>query len=379
MSAAVIVGAAESPYTRHPSADTTTHSVLADAARRALASAGVTPRDVDGLAVASFSLAPDHAIDLAWRLGLRLRWLMDAHTGGASGVDMLQHARRAVEAGDADNVLIVAGDVLSDAAFGQLVDEYNTATRDHMRPIPSGGPNALFALLTQEHMERHGLTRADYGAVVVAQREWAALNPGAVYRSPLTLDEYLAQPYVAEPLCRYDCVPVVAGADALVVSGEHAPAGPGVRVAALAATHNDDQQEGDGLQTGLRAMAARLWDEAGHGPDTVDLVSVYDDYPAMALVQLDDLGFAGPSIKDFISSRLVGRRLAVNTSGGQLSAGQAGAAGGLHGVVEAVVQLRGEAGERQVPGARIALVTGYGMVAYRYGACANAAVLVAER
>ena len=136
MTAAVVVGAAESPYSRHPPADTTTLSVLADAGRRALASAGLAPRDVDGLAVASFSLGPDHAIDLAWRLGLRVRWLMDAHTGGAAGIDMLQHARRAVEAGDADTVLILAGDVLSDAAFKRLVDEYNTATRDHLRPIP---------------------------------------------------------------------------------------------------------------------------------------------------------------------------------------------------------------------------------------------------
>ena len=227
----------------------TTLSVLADAGRRALASAGLTPRDVDGLAVASFSLGPDHAIDLAWRLGLRVRWLMDAHTGGAAGIDMLQHARRAVEAGDADTVLILAGDVLSDAAFKRLVDEYNTATRDHLRPIPTGGPNALFALLTQEHMKRHALTRADYGAIVVAQREWARLNPAAVYRSRLTLDDYLAQPYVAEPLCRYDCVPIVAGADAVVVVGQQTAGGPGVRVAAVGALHNDDHQEVDGLET----------------------------------------------------------------------------------------------------------------------------------
>jgi len=378
MTAAVVVGAAESPYSRHPPADTTTLAVLADAGRRALASAGLTPRDVDGLAVASFSLGPDHAIDLAWRLGLRVRWLMDAHTGGAAGIDMLQHARRAVEAGDAHTVLILAGDVLSDAAFKRLVDEYNTATRDHLRPIPTGGPNALFALLTQEHMERHALTRADYGAVVVAQREWARLNPAAVYRSRLTLDDYLAQPYVAEPLCRYDCVPVVAGADAVVVVGQHAAGGPGVRIAAIGALHNDDHQEADGLETGLRKLAPTLWQEAGHGPEAVDLVSVYDDYPAMALIQLEDLGFASTSVKDLVA-RLAGRELPVNTSGGQLSAGQAGAAGGLHGVVEAVTQLRGEAGERQVPDARIALVTGYGMVPYRYGACANAAILLAER
>ena len=106
------------------------------------------------------------------------------------------------------------------------------------------------------------------------------------------------------------------------------------------------------------------------------IAAVYDDYPAMVLVQLEDLGFAGGSVKELVG-RVAGGALAVNTSGGQLSAGQAGAAGGLHGVVEATLQLRGEAGERQVLDARAAAVTGYGMVAYRHGACANAAVLEA--
>ena len=129
----------------------TTRALLADAGRRALLDAGLRPSDVDGLGVASFTLAPDHAIDLAFRLGLRVRWLMDAATGGASAVDMLQHARRAVEAGDARCVLLLAGDRLDADDFVRLVDEYNTATRDHLAPIPTGGPNALFALLTQPH------------------------------------------------------------------------------------------------------------------------------------------------------------------------------------------------------------------------------------
>jgi acetyl-CoA acetyltransferase len=374
----VLAGAAESRYTRHPAPGTTTMTVLAEAGRRALEDAGLKPGDVDGLAVSSFSLPSDHAIDVAWRLGLRVRWLMDAWTGGASGVDMLQHARRAVEAGDATNALLLAGDVLDRAAFVRLVDEYNSATRDHLAGIPTGGPNALFALLTQRHMERHDLRREDYGRLVVAQREWATLNPGAVYREPLTLDTYLDAPFVAEPLTRYDCVPVVAGADAIVVSAER----PGDRrapsVRAVQAMHNADQQEGDGLATGLREIRSALWSEAGCEPSDVDIAWVYDDYPAMVLVQLEDLGFLRGSAGAFVESQLASRRFPVNTSGGQLSAGQAGAAAGLHGLVEVVTQLRGEAGGRQVDRARIAVVTGYGMVAYRYGACANATVLGAR-
>lgn len=106
----------------------------------------------------------------------------------------------------------------------------------------------------------------------------------------------------------------------------------------------------------------------------MDVVSVYDDYPAVALLQLADLGFGEPRM---VLASLADHQLAVNTSGGQLSAGQAGAAGGMHGLVEVVEQLRGRAGDRQVEGARLGVVTGYGMVAYRYGARAGAVVLEA--
>jgi acetyl-CoA acetyltransferase len=371
---ALISGAAESPYARHPAPDITTRSLLADAARRALDDAGLAPRDIDGLGVASFSLAPDHAIDLAVQLGLRVRWLMDSANGGASAIDLLQHARRAVEAGDARHVLLVAGDRLGPYDFVKLVDEYNRATKEFLAPAPTGGPNALFALLTQRHMAKHGLERRDYGMLVIAQRGWAQQNPGAVYRSPMSIEEYLEAPVVADPLTIFDCVPVVSGADAIVVGAD--AAGPAAAIRALAASHNADLHEGDGLETGLSGIAADVWAAAGAGPDDVDVAAVYDDYPAIALVQLEELGFAPDGdVRRLLEERIATRALPLNTSGGQLSAGQAGAAGGMHGLVEVVMQLRGAAGARQVAGARLGLVTGYGMVTYRYGACANVVVL----
>jgi acetyl-CoA acetyltransferase len=365
-----IVGAAESTYARHPDSDRTTPGELAHAARLALDDAGLEPSEIDGLAVSSFTLRPDRGIDLAVRLGLRLRWLMDAGTGGSSGIDMLQHALRAVEAGDARAVLVVAGDVFRGDDFRDLVDGYNVATREHLTPIPTGGPNAIFALLTQRHARAHALAREDYGSLVIAQRAWASRNPGAVYRTPLALEEYLAAPVIADPLCLYDCVPVVAGADALVVT--RAP--EGVRLRAVGVRHNFDLHEGDGLVTGVADLAPQLWREAGVGPSEMDIVSVYDDYPAMALIQLADLGFGAPRE---VLAAISGDELAVNTSGGQLSAGQAGASGGMHGLVELVAQLRGRAGARQVPDARFGVASGYGMVAYRYGASAGAVVLEA--
>ena len=371
-SGAVIVGAVETPYTRHPEEGVTTETLLADAFVRALESTGIEGRDVDGLGVASFTHTPDRAIDLAWKLGLRPRWLMDDGNGGASGIQLLQHAVRAIQAGDASTTVLLSGDHFDRESFRRLVDEYNRTTAQYLAGIPTGGPNVLFAMLTAQQMSKHGLEREDYGRLVVAQRAWAGLNPLAVYRDQLTLEEYLESPVVAEPLHRLDCVPVVSGADALVLSG----AGEGVRIRALRARHNHDGQEGDGLSTGIAELSGALWQDAGAGPEDVHLVSVYDDYPAMALAQLADLGFAPDGdLPGFLRRRIEEEHLPVNTSGGQLSAGQAGCAGGMHGLVEAVTQLLGKAGERQVENARLAVVTGYGMVLYRYGACANAVVL----
>ncbi len=369
-----IVGAAEVPYRRKASG-LSTLGLLKAAFLQAIGDAGVAHAAVDGIALASFTLKPDHAIDVAWQLGLSPRWCMEDSHGGASGITMLQHAARAIQAGDAETIVILAADHFQDRDFKDLVENYNATTRDLLAPLGFGGPNAPFAMVTQRHARRHGLVRADYARVCIAQRDWARRNPHAVYRSELTLAAYLASPFIADPLCRYDCVPVVSGADALVLTAAGG-ASRSVGIRALVARHNPDHQEGDGLRTGLATAAPALWQQAGVGPQDMDLVQVYDDYPVMVLAQLADLGFVPDGdLRRFIHDRLGLHALPVNTSGGQLSAGQAGAAAGLHGLVEAVLQLRGAAGERQVPGARLAAVSGYGMVEYRYGMCANAVVL----
>lgn len=373
----LLCGGVEVPY-RRQAPEGTTGDLLAQAFSAALAQSGFAAHEVDGLGVASFTLAPDHAIDMAWRLGLSPRWCMDDCHGGASAINLLQHAVRAIQCGDANVIVLVSGDRFEPADFKQLVDHYNLTTRTWLRPLESGGPNALFAMMTQSHARRYGLSRADYGALCVAQRAWASRNPQAVYRAPLTVEAYLDAPLIAEPLGRFDCVPVVSGANAIVLArADLAKHDRHVAVRALRCSYNPDHQMGDGLQTSLAALAPTLWRDAGMTPADMDLVSVYDDYPVMVLVQLADLGFAPDSDMRALIARIASEELPVNTSGGQLSAGQAGAAGGMHGLVEVLTQLRGEAGERQVPGARRALVSGYGMVEYRYGMCANAVVLEA--
>jgi acetyl-CoA acetyltransferase len=372
---ALIVGAFEARYERHAAPARGTSEILKEAILGALADAGLGLKDVDGFGVASFSLKPDHAVDLAWHLGLSPRWLMEDPHGGASGLNLLSHAIRAIEAGDAETIVLCSGDHLDRDAFADLVRNYNRVTAEHLAPLNYGGPNALFALLTQRWMDARELGREDLGAIPVAQRAWAGRNPLAVYRDPLTMAEYLEAPLFMPPLCRLDCVPVVAGGDAIVLRAAPA-AGPAARVRALRSLFNSDQQEGDGLTTGFAAFADELWAAAGARPEDIDAAYLYDDYPVMVLAQALDLGLVPDGDpKRWLASTVLAGGWPLNTSGGQLSAGQAGAAGGMHGLVEAVRQLRGTVEDERATGAGLALVAGYGMVLYRHGASHNAAVL----
>jgi acetyl-CoA acetyltransferase len=374
----VIVGCARSPYSRHPPDDMTAIELIAMAARAAVADAGLEWEDIDGLAVASLSLLPDHAIDVAWHLGLSLTWIEDCSVGGASGVHMLQSAASAIEAGHARTVLVVAGDRFDPGSFAATASSFNSATRDLLAPLDFGGTNALFAMLTSRQMAEYDLDRSDYGHLVIGQRQWASLNPNAVYRTPMSMDDYLTGRSVASPLSIFDCPPVVAGAEAVVVVAESDSTTGAVRVSGTASSFNPDHQRGTGLRTGVGEVAERVAEVTGIGPSDCDVYGIYDDYPVVVLAQLLELGLVpGDDLAAFCRSTLAAHDFPMNTSGGQLSAGQAGFAGSLLAVTEIVSQLRGRAGDRQVDGARVGLATGYGMVLYRYGAASAAAVLEA--
>jgi acetyl-CoA acetyltransferase len=376
---AAIVGVGQSAYVRHPQPGQSVLTFMRDAVVAALHDAEIDARAVDGMAVASFSLAPDSAVDLAWRLGLSLGWLVQDTNGGSSAMNMLGHALRAVEISAASVVLVIGGDATGLAGYGKVAANFNSATRDHLAPLGHGGPNGVYALVTSRQMKKYGLTKSDYGHIAIAQRAWAANNPYAAYRTPMTMEEYLDAPLVADPLSRYDCVPVVAGAQAIVVAhSDRAPRRRApVRVRAIRHSFNYDNQEGDGLATGISTFAGELWRAAGARPDDIDLASIYDDYPTMVLAQADDLGLiADHDLGRFCQHDIGEQRFPLNTWGGMLSAGQPGGpAGGLNGISEAVLQLQHRAGQRQVPHARLAVATGYGMTMYRYGGTAGAAVL----
>jgi acetyl-CoA acetyltransferase len=376
---AAIIGVGQSAYTRRPEPGQTALHFMRDAVVAALKDAQLTAKDIQGLAVASFSLAPDAAVDLAWKLGLSLRWILQDTNGGSSAMNMLGHALRGVETGAAETILVLGGDATGLAGYAKVAANFNTVTQKHLAPLGHGGPNGVYALVASRQMKKYGLQKLDYGHIAVAQREWAAKNPYAVYRGPLTMEEYLAAPMVADPLSRYDCVPVIAGAQAMIVANPgRAPKGrPGVRVRAHRGSFNYDNQEGDGLATGISTFAKDLWRDAHVQPSDVDLASIYDDYPTMVLAQANDLGLIPDGdLARFCRVAIGEQRFPVNTWGGMLSAGQPGGfAGGLNGITEAVLQLQHRAGERQVENARLAVATGYGMTMYRYGGTAAAAVL----
>jgi len=372
-----IIGLGQSEYTRHPSESQTVQNLMRDATNNALNDANLSLKDIDGLAIASFSITPDSAIDIAWRFGLSLNWLLQDTNGGSSAMNMLGHAMRAVQTGAAKNILILAGDATGLAGYAKIANAYNSATRDHLSPLGHGGPNGVYSLVTTRQMKKFNLQKEDYANLLIAQRNWASMNPHAVYKSPLSKEEYINAPIVAGPLCRYDCVPVIAGSYALILSrNENDKLQKQVRVKAFQQSFNYDNQEGDGTETGIITFKDNLYGTANLAPQDIDVYSIYDDYPAIVLAQLNDLGLIKDSdIKNYLQN-MSNLDIPLNTWGGMLSAGQPGGmAGGLNGIGEVVLQLQNRANDRQVNSAKYGIVTGYGMTLYRHGGTVSAAIL----
>jgi acetyl-CoA acetyltransferase len=336
---------------------------------------------VDGLTVSSFTLAPDTAIGFTQHIGISPRWLDHIPLGGASGVVALRRAARAVQSGDAEIVACLAGDTNHVDSFRLTLANFSQFARDAVYPYGAGGPNASFAFLTAYYMRLYGAQREDFGKLCVAQRTNALRFPGALFKKPLSLEEYLSARPIAEPLRLFDCVMPCAGAEAFLVLPEDRARSlglPFVRLLGTIERHNAFTADPVQLRAGWALERGALYEQAGCTPREIDFVQTYDDYPVISLMQLEDLGFCekgeGPA---FVRSRSFtwDGDFPVNTSGGQLSVGQAGAAGGFLGMVEAIRQLTGQAAGRQVPDARLGLVSGFGMINYDRGLASGAAIL----
>jgi len=367
------------PYVRY--SIRAAHWWLARGLSEILKQSSLKKEEIDGLSVSSFTLAPDTAIGLTQHLGLSPRWLDHVPYGGASGVVALRRAARAVQAGDAEVVACLAGDTNHVDSFRLTLANFSQFARDAVYPYGAGGPNASFAFLTSYYMRAYGATREDFGKLCVAQRANALKFPHALFKKPLSMEQYLSARPIADPLHLFDCVMPCAGAEAfLVLSSERASSLkiPFARVLGTIERHNAFPSDPVQMRAGWALDKDELYRQAGAGPADMSFVQTYDDYPVISLMQLEDLGFCGKGEgAGFVRRHSFTHdgTFPMNTSGGQLSVGQAGAAGGYLGLVEAIRQLTRQAPGRQVKDANLGLVSGFGMINYDRGIASGAAIL----
>ena len=375
----VVVSYGSSTYEKRDPHELLWH--LWQAARACLDRAGIEKSELDGLTLASFSYPPGNVITLGEHFGLSLRWGEQGVFGGASGVVALGHAADAIRAGRARAILCLAGDVFTVASHDAMLDSFTPAMRDYLAPQGFGGANGLFSLVQRRHSHLYGTKREQLGKLAVTQREHALLNSNALFKEPLTLQQYLEARPIAEPLHLFDCVMPCSGAEAVLVVEEELAGRtgrPGLEVAAMRELHNAHPGLPLSLPAGFEVYADELFGAAGVSRSDIDLVELYDDYTIMVAVQLEAYGFCPPGEGGrFLEETDVSIRgeLPVNTGGGQLSCGQSGAGGGMIGVVEAVQQLQHEGGARQVADAEIGLVSGFGLVSYGKGLSTAGAIL----
>jgi len=215
----------------------------------------------------------------------------------------------------------------------------------------------------------------------VAQRRNALGYPHALFKKPLTLEEYLSARPIAEPLHLFDCVMPCAGAEGFLVLGEQKAKELGIPHARLLGAierHNGFPSDPIQMRGGWALDRDELYAQAGVAPEDMDFLQTYDDYPVINAMQLEELGFcAKGEAPAFVRAHSFTHDgdFPLNTSGGQLSVGQAGAAGGFLGLVEAIRQLTGQAGERQVQDAETGMVSGFGMINFDRGLGSGAVIL----
>lgn len=329
----------------------------------ALDQVGLAPGDVDGL----FIGLPDDflsGLTFAEYLGIQPRLTENNRTGGSAFLTHAMWAALAIEAGQCDVALIAYGSNQRTASGG-LVSAMRPSAYE--APYKLGRPVGAYAFATSRYMHQYGLKREQLGEVAIAARRWAALNPDAFMRDPLTMEDYLQARMVSDPISVRDCCLVTDGAAAVVmVSAErakHMAKRPVYLLGAAAATdHRDITSMPDLTTTAAVHSGARAFAQAGVKPADIDVVELYDAFTINTLLFLEDLGFCkkGEGGAFVEGGRIApGGALPVNTNGGGLSCVHPGMYG-LFTMVEATQQLMGQAGERQVKDAKLAVAHGNG-------------------
>jgi acetyl-CoA acetyltransferase len=366
-----LVGYGEIPnITPEPEGLTSSFSYLpfiAEAVGKALDNAGLKKKDVGGFSIVRL-VFPTDAPALAEELGLELDWVQGVDCGGSSAVISVRRAADAIQLGQID-VAVCAAVIVRYRGY-PFIGLPSYPTDNYMVPFGYGGPNSSFALTERRHMYEYGTTLEQLGKIAVSFRKNAMPNENALFRTPLTIEDYINSRVISSPVRLYDCVRPCTGANAVVMASE--------RVARKLTDHpiylvSDTEKTNYKVEspfaertvTGFTALGDELFKRVKR--EEIDCAQLYDDYPIAVLMQLEDLGFCekGRGGK-FIEEHEItfDGDFPINTGGGELSAGQPAGVGSMLHVVEALRQLKGEAKGHQVKNARTALVTGLGLLGY---------------
>ena len=369
-SQAAIVGVGSTPYyfrgTSHPQ---TVYELIGKAIFAALADAGLTIKDVDGFAFFAAGFDPGTIIEMLGIENLTFSHIVSGFGGGMAGI--LDLASMGIETGRAKTILCIgAMQQPAHKRTGQALNMLSATPEGIFHSIAGiTGPGQALALSARRHMHEFGTRREAFGEVVLASRAAAATRETALRRKPLTMDEYLASPMLADPLCRLDFCLETDGALAFVVtSAERAADLPHPPVYIMGAAQVGTREWGRAFfwlnqpaeaftTAGAGAVAKRLYEITGIGAKDIDVALIYDHFSPLVIMQLEDYGFCqrgegGPFVESG-AIRMDGA-IPVNPHGGHLSEGYVV---GMSHIREAVEQLRGTA-VNQVPGATTALVTG---------------------
>ena len=360
--ACAIVGVAESDL-GEVAAGLSAIDLMAQATHRALQDCGLTLRDVDGVfATTSQSRMPTLA--LCEYLGVKPRYHDGTNIGGSSFMSMVAHAQAAIQSGLCEVALITYGSTQRSMGRANVAAPDVNPYESPYRPIYT---SSSYALAASRHMHQYGTTREQLAHIAVAARQWALLNPSAWEKQPLTIDEVLGARMISSPLTVRDCCLVTDGGGALIMSSAERAADLGSRPAYVLGvgedlSHYSISSMPDLTVTGAARSGAAAYAMAGLRPRDIDVVEVYDAFTITTLLFLEDLGFCPKGEGGrFVADGAIapGGVLAVNTNGGGLSYGHPGMYG-VFVLIEAVRQVRGEAGRRQVSGCETAIAHGNG-------------------
>lgn len=335
---------------------------------------GVDPKKIDGLSIAeamSETANPFWGVYMSEMLGISPSWMQVNGLGGTSGIGGIARAAAAIRDGLCETVFVVA----SDAQSSGRIPEQGAWRYEFLYPIGLRGPVGAFGLITQRYRHQYGLDDRALAKLAVTQRNHALMNPNAVdkLQKPLTEADYLNSKYVSEPLRMLDSVMVCDGANGvLVTSTENAK-----KLGAKKMIHPIGYGEITNFKgaeplvditvSGFSVAGPKALKQAGMTPKDIRMIMPYDDFLIALIITLEDIGFC-PKGKgcEFVMNTDLSYKgtLPLNTSGGQISAGQPGLAGGGLNLVEGVRQMFGEAGARQVSDPRNCMVTGIGVIPY---------------